>query len=454
MKHYDRGMSAFDGLFVPAELRDAVSPRAWLEAMLDAERALANAGASAGTVPAHLATEIAAACDPDRFDVEQLADDGRAVGNPAEPLVRVLAGAVGDDAARYVHRGATSQDIVDTAAMLVAQRALAVVLREADRVAEATAALAREHRETLMVARTVMQHAVPTTFGVKAAGWLIAVVEARLWLEQVADERLAAQLGGAGGTLAGSGDGGITLLELYARELDLQVPTLPWHTNRTRIAELGAALATAAGVASKIALDLVLLGQTEVAEVAEGRASGRSSTMPQKHNPVGSTLTRANARLAQAQAGVLLGSLEQEHERGAGGWQAEWEALIGALAHTGGSLHALAGALESLEVDAGRMRRNLDLTDGLIMAERIAFVLMERLGRANAQAIVREAATDAAGRKVSFRDALLADPRTGLSAAELDAALDPSTYLGSAAQLVDRALAFHERSRRPSEVDA
>jgi 3-carboxy-cis,cis-muconate cycloisomerase len=305
-----------------------------------------------------------------------------------------------------------------------------------------------------MVARTVMQHAVPTTFGVKAAGWLVAVVEARLWLEQVADERLAAQLGGAGGTLAGSGDTGIALLELYARELDLQVPTLPWHSNRTRVAELGAALATASGVASKIALDLVLLAQTEVGEVTEGRGTGRSSTMPQKRNPVGSTLTRANARLAQAQAGVLLGSLEQEHERAAGGWQAEWEALSGALAHTGGSLHALAGALESLEVDAERMRRNLDLTGGLVMAEPIAFVLMERLGRANAQEIVREAATHAGGRKVSFRDALLADPRIGLSASELDAALDPSTYLGSAAQLVDRAFAFHERSRRPSEVDA
>ena len=454
MKHYDRGMSAFDGLLVTAELRDAVSPQAWLVAMLDAERALANAGAIAGTVPAHLAAEITAACDPERFDVERLAEEGRAVGNPAEPLVRALARAVGDDAARYVHRGATSQDIVDTAAMLVAHRALVLVLREADRVEEATAALAREHGETLMVARTLLQHAVPTTFGVKAAGWLTAVVEARVRLHEVANERLAAQLGGAGGTLAAWGESGIALLELYARELDLQVPTLPWHTNRTRVGELGAALATAAGVASKIALDLVLLAQTEVGEVAEGRGSGRSSTMPQKRNPVGSTLTRANARLAQAQAGVLLGSLEQEHERAAGGWQAEWEALSGALAHTGGSLHALAGALESLEVDAGRMRRNLDLTGGLVMAERIAFVLMERLGRANAQEIVREAATHAAGRKVSFRDALLADPRTGLSASELDAALDPSTYLGSAAQLVDRALAFHERSRRPSEVDA
>jgi 3-carboxy-cis,cis-muconate cycloisomerase len=450
VNHYDRGMSAFDGLFVPAELRAAVSARAWLEAMLDAERALTDAGAAAGTVPQHVATEIAAACDPERFDFEQLVDEGRAVGNLAEPLVRALAGSVGAEAARYVHRGATSQDIVDTAAMLVSRRALALVLAEADDVAAAAAALARDHRDTLMVARTILQHAVPTTFGVKAAGWLTAVVEARGRLEQVSRERLAAQLGGAAGTLAGFGDNGIALLDLYAGELELPAPTIPWHTNRTRIAELGAALALTAGVVSKIALDLVLLAQTEVAEVAEGHGAGRSSTMPQKRNPIGSTLARANARLAAAHATVLVGSLEQEHERAAGAWQAEWAALAGALAHTGGALHALAGALESLEVDATRMRQNLDLTGGLVMAERVSFLLLEQLSRAEAQEIVR----DAASSETSFRDALLADPRTGLEPAELDAALDPSTYLGSSAELVDRALAFYESSRQPSEVDA
>ena len=172
--------------------------------------------------------------------------------------------------------------------------------------------------------------------------------------------------------------------------------------------------------------------------------------MPQKRNPVGSTLARANARLATAHAGVLVGSLEQEHERAAGAWQAEWAALAGALAHTGGALHALAGALESLEVDSTRMRQNLDLTGGLVMAERVAFLLMDRLGRAEAQEIVR----DAAASGTSFRDALLADARTGLEPAALDAALDPSTYLGSAAGLVDRALALYESSRQPNEVDA
>jgi 3-carboxy-cis,cis-muconate cycloisomerase len=301
-----------------------------------------------------------------------------------------------------------------------------------------------------MVARTILQQAVPTTFGLKAAGWLTAIVEARVRLEQVSRERLAAQLGGAAGTLAGFGGGGISLLDLYAQELDLPAPTLPWHTNRTRVAELGAALATAAGVASKIALDLVLLAQTEVAEVAEGHGTGRSSTMPQKRNPVGSTLARASARLGAAQAGVLIGSLEQEHERAAGAWQAEWDALGGALAYTGGALHSLARALESLEVDSARMRANLDLTGGLVMAERVAFLLMDRLSRSEAQEIVGEAASAGMG----FRDALLADPRADLEPAALDAALDPSTYLGSTNGLIERALELYESSRGRNEVDA
>jgi 3-carboxy-cis,cis-muconate cycloisomerase len=176
--------------------------------------------------------------------------------------------------------------------------------------------------------------------------------------------------------------------------------------------------------------------------------------MPQKRNPVGSTLARANARLAVAHTTVLLGSLEQEHERAAGAWQAEWEALVGALAHTGGALHALAGGLQSLEVDSAQMRRNLDLTGGLVMAERIAFLLMDRLGRAEAQEVVRQAAMRAAAAETSFRDALLGDSRAGFEQAELDAALDPATYLGSATQFVDRALAFSNSSGPPNEVDA
>jgi 3-carboxy-cis,cis-muconate cycloisomerase len=439
----DRAAAPVDLLLVPPELRAAVAPRAWLVAMLEAERALAAAGAAAGLVPPEAAAEIGIACHAGRYDAEALAVEGRASANAAEPLVRALADAVGPDASRWVHRGATSQDVVDTAAMLVARSALGAIVGEADRIAAACATLAREHRSTPIAARTLLQQAVPTTFGLKAAGWLVAVLEARDALVRVLHERLAAQLGGAGGTLSAFGEQGVAVLEAYARELGLLVPTLPWHTDRTRVAELGAALGGAAGVAAKIALDVQLLAQTEIGEVAEGDAGG-SSTMPHKRNPVGATLARACAELATAHAGVLERALVGEHERAAGVWQAEPAALSGALAYGGGALRALAGSLESLVVDPAAMRRNLDSTGGLVLAERVAFLLMERHSREGAQSIVREAAARARETGTSFRDALLADARTGLDAPTLDAALDPETYLGAARALVDRALALHE----------
>ncbi len=381
MTHYDRGMSAFEALFVPAGLRAAVSGRAWLEGMLASERALARAAAAAGLVPAAAAAEIEAACDPARFDFSQLLEDGRTAGNPVEPLVRALAASVGDDVSRHVHRGATSQDILDTAAMLVARRALQLVLDEADRVVAACAALAREHRSTPMAARTLLQQAVPTTFGLKAAGWLIGVAEARALLAEIAEERLAAQLGGAAGTLSGFGDEGIRVLELYAEELDLAVPALPWHTNRARIAALGGALDIAAGAAAKIALDVA-------APRADGgrrdlRRRGRvSSTMPQKRNPVGAALARASARLAAAHASVLTDALDHEHERAAGAWHAEWDALSGALAHTGGALGRDRGrrSRHSRCIPNGCARTSSS-SGGLVLAERVAFRLLDRLGR-------------------------------------------------------------------------
>ena len=336
-------MTPFSAIFVPEELREAVSDRAWLQGMLDAESALAKAGAALGLVPKNAAARIGDACRAELYDPARLARDGRAVGNPAEPLVRELRAAAGDEAADYVHLGATSQDIVDTAAMLVSRRATALVLAELDRLAEGCAALARTHRSTPMTARTLLQQAVPTTFGLKAAGWLVAVLEARGRLAAVRDERLAAQLGGAAGTLAALGGDALEVVRLYAEELGLAEPVLPWHTNRQRLAELGAALDGAAGAAAKVGRDIVLLAQTEVGEVAEA-SGGRSSTMPQKRNPVRSTLAIACARLTNAHAGVLLGELAHEHERAVGGWHAEWEALSGALAFAGGAAAAAADA--------------------------------------------------------------------------------------------------------------
>jgi 3-carboxy-cis,cis-muconate cycloisomerase len=385
-------------------------------------------------VPAEAAARIGEACRAELYDTEALAQGGRAVGNPAEPLVRALREAAGGEAADWVHYGATSQDIVDTAAMLVSRRAAELVLAELDRLADGCAELARAHRSTPMAARTLLQQAVPTTFGLKAAGWLVAALEARRRLAVVRAERLAVQLGGAAGTLAALGDEALEIVRLYARELELAEPTLPWHANRQRVAELGAALGGAAGAAAKVGRDLVLLAQSEVGEVTETTGGG-SSTMPQKRNPVLSTLAVACARLAHAHAAVLLGEIPHEHERGVGGWHAEWEALSGALAFAGGAAAAAADAVTGLEIDVERMRANLDAGGGVLVAERVSFALTPTLGRGRAHEVVAEAT-----RSPSFRDALRADERVALSEPELDALLDPGSYLGSAEALVDRAL--------------
>ena len=432
-------MTAFEALFVPADVREAVSGRSWLGALLEVERALAAAGATVGVVPPASAEAIAVACaDGAAFRWDELLDQGHAGGNPVEPLVRALRARVAAEHERFVHHGATSQDVLDSAAMLVTREALARVVGHLDAAAERCAALAREHRETPMAARTLLQQAVPTTFGLVAAGWLVALLDARRRLAELAETGLAVQLGGAAGTLAALGDDGPRVADELARELRLAVPTLPWHVNRVRVAELGAALATAAGVCGKIGQDVVLLSQTELAEVREGSAGG-SSTMPQKRNPVHATLARACAHLAAAHAGVLQGTLVQEHERAAGAWHAEWEALCGALAYAGGAGAAASESLETLEVDTERMRANLDATGGLILAERVASALAGELGRGPAHELVAEAAGAA-----SFREALLAEDRVPLRAQELDALLDPTTYLGSAGALVDRALGRYE----------
>ena len=350
----------FDVLFVPADARDALGDSAWLAALLEVEAALARAEVAAGVIPEEAGEAIEAACRPESFDPSALAVESRAPGNPVEPLVRALREAVGDGgAAEYVHFGATSQDILDTAAMLVSGRVLGLILERLEAVAEECAQLADAHRVTPMIGRTLLQQAEAVTFGLKAAGWLVAVLEARTTLVQVRDERLAVQLGGASGTAAPLGDSGSEVLRLLARELDLAEPVAPWHTNRTRIAELGSALAITAGVAGKIGLDIGLMSQSEVGEVSEANP-GASSAMPHKRNPVGSVLAVACARQANAQAGVLTAALVQEHERAFGGWHAEWPALVGALGYTSGAVDGAHRALEGLEVHEERMQANLE----------------------------------------------------------------------------------------------
>jgi 3-carboxy-cis,cis-muconate cycloisomerase len=347
-------LTTFGPLFVPEPLREAVSDATWLESMLEVERALVNAESLAGIVPADAAGAIAEACVSDHYEIDALSAEGRATGNPVEPLVRALRAQVGGDAARWVHFGATSQDVLDSAAMLVARGALELIQEEVGGVAAACARLVDAHRDTPMAGRTLLQQAVPTTFGLAAAGWLDAVVDARASLAAIV---LPAQLGGAAGTLAPLGAQGLEVLRLFANELELAEPTLPWHTQRAPVRRLAGALAGTAAACAKVGLDVVLLAQTELGEVSEGSGGG-SSTMPHKRNPVRAVLARACARGVRAQVAVLAAG-EHELERAAGAWHAEWGALSEALALTGGASAAIRECLDELQVHPERMRGNM-----------------------------------------------------------------------------------------------
>jgi len=413
----------FEAITARGDAAAAVTDAAWLQAMLDAEAALARALASAGVIEETDAEAIAAACVADRFDADAIAAAASGSGNPVVPLKAALTEAVEGPAAAHVHRGATSQDILDTAAMLVAARALDPLLDDLLAARHAAGELARAHRDTPVAGRTLLQQAVPTTFGLKAAGWMAGLEDARRWLYELRVERLAAQLGGAAGTLASLGEAGPAVAEAYADALGLPEPVLPWHTLRGRVGELASALAVTSGAAGKVARDVILLSQTEVAEVREAKGGG-SSAMPHKRNPVAAICALACAQQAPGLAATLLGAMAHEHERAAGAWHAEWRPLGELLRSTGSAVAWLRESLEGLEVDPERMRANLEATGGRIMAER----LKGKLAEAD---LARALASD------DFRGAV-----EELGAAEL---LDPAGYLGSAGELVDRALDFYDR---------
>jgi len=445
----------FRPIFVPDRFQGAVSGRAWLQAMLDAEAALAAAEARTDLIPEEAAEIIASRCDAGLFDPEEIGHKGRAAGNPVPPLVKVLTEVVSElseEAARYVHKGATSQDITDTAAMIVAKHALDLILVEVDGISHACARLAETYRNTLMAGRTLLQQALPTTFGLKAAGWLVSVLEARERLLDVRSSRLAAQLGGAAGTLASLGGSGVSVLEEFARELDLAEPVVPWHTDRTRIAEVGGTLSLLAGVLGKISLDVILLSQTEVGEVAEpaGEGRGGSSTLPHKRNPILSVTAAANTRRVQDLSRTLQEAMMQEHERAAGTWHSEWEALSDALALIGGAAAAIREVTEGLRVYPEKMRENLDETGGLLLAENVTTFAAKRLGRLKAHELVQTVARQAVDGGRAFRNELLEDAGICevLSEEEIAAALDPAGYLGSADSFVDRALALYRKEVR------
>ena len=419
----------------------ATGDHAFLQALLDAESALTRAQASSGLAPAEAGRAVTAAADAGRFDARELALRARSGGNPVIPLVAALSAAVDEEVRPYVHRGATSQDILDTAAMLVASRTLAIVLGDLGRTADALERLAAGHRDTPMPGRTLTQHAVPTAFGLKAAGWRSLVLDARDRLRAVRDA-LPVQLGGAAGTLAAftvdtEEAAGPGLVASYARELDLAEPLLPWHTLRTPVADLAGALAFTAGALGKTAADVLTLSRTEIAELSEGSGGG-SSAMPHKANPVRATLIAAAARRAPGAAATLYGSLAAEDERPAGAWHAEWEPLRDLLRTVGGAARDAVELAEGLKVFPSAMRGHLGLTGGLIVSERLAAVAAGRVGRTRAKEILTEAAGRARDEGRPLAEILAGEPAfDGMDLTELT---DPARYTGSAGLLTDRAL--------------
>jgi 3-carboxy-cis,cis-muconate cycloisomerase len=438
----------FAGLFDTGGTR--TGDGAWLQAMLDTEAALARALERAGLAPDGTGAAITAAAVVRRFDLGELGREAAKTGNPVPALARALRALVPADAAGAVHRGATSQDILDTAAMLLAKRGLQSTGADLAAAADAAATLAEAHTGTIMIGRTLLQQAVPVTFGLVAAGWLTSLDEARAGLAEVAAHRLAVQYGGAAGTLSALGSDGPRVAILLAEELGLAVPVLPWHTDRLRIVQLAAALAGAAAALGKIARDVTLLAQSEIAEVSEGgEGRGGSSAMPQKRNPVGAVLILGCTRRVPGLLATLTASAEQEHQRAAGAWHAEWEPLGDLLRLTGSAASWGAGLLGGLQVDAGRMRANLDAAGGFPMAEPVAALLAPALGPGEAHELIAAASARAAAAGQPLGDALTSGEtgealvEAGISAQQIKAALDPAGYLGSAAAFTNAAVAAH-----------
>ena len=436
---------------------------AWLRAMLAAESALARALERAGSAPPGAGAAVtAAAARPGDFDLAELSRSSALTGNPVPGLARALTRLVPDPAAKTaVHKGATSQDIMDTAAMLLARDAIDAAADSLSGAAAAVARLADVHRGSLMIGRTLLQQAVPVTFGMVAAGWLAGLDGALDGLASVRQTRLAVQFGGAAGTLASLGSSGAAVKSLMASELGLADPPLPWHTERLRVIDVAVAMARVTAALSKIARDVTLLAQTEIAEVSEGAPAvaggggsaprrGGSSAMPNKSNPVAAIAILGCARQAGGLLATLVASAEQEHQRGAGSWHAEWQPFSHLLELAVSAAAWARDLLENLTVDTARMAGNLAAAGGLPMAERVTTLLRDSLGAPQAHDLVATAAARSASSGVPLRDVLLATPdvadklsQAGISAAEIEQALNPAGYLGAADAFTAAALAAH-----------
>ena len=396
-----------------------------------------------------------------RIDPAALGAAAALTGNPVPALVRELTALVPPDAASAVHRGATSQDIIDTAAMLLARQALEAITADLAAAADACASLAAAHLDTLMIGRTLLQQAVPITFGLVAAGWLTSLDEARDAVGRVLAQRLAVQFGGAAGTLASLGADGPRVAGLLAAELGLGCPIVPWHTDRGRIIEVGTACASASAALAKIARDVTLLAQSEVGEVreaAEGADSsggvrrGGSSAMPHKQNPVAAIAIVGCTRQVPGLVATLIAAAEQEYQRAAGAWHAEWEPFADLLRLTGSAASWGAELARTLTVDPGRMRANLDAARGLPLAEHVAGLLAPALGQVAAHDLVARGSAHAIAAGVPLQEALLGVPElrqqldaAGITPQQVGSALDPVGYLGAAHQFTDAALAAHAR---------
>ena len=446
----------FDPVLARGAARAAVTDDAWVAALLEVEAALAAAAADVGTLDREDADAIAEACRRP-VDAGALGEQAAASGNPVVPLVAHLRGALSGGAASGVHRGATSQDVMDTAAMLVARAAVGAITADLRAAADAAADLAAAHRDRPAAGRTLLQQAAPITFGLRAAGWCAGLDAAA---DALAAWRPAVQLGGAVGTLAAFDGHGRAVRAALARRLDLVDPPLAWHTERGRIAELAGLLGRAGAAVGSVATDLVLLAQTEVGEVREdvpGR--GGSSTLPHKRNPVAAVSARAAAVAAPGLvASVLTAASLHEHERAAGPWHAEWRPLTELLRTVGSGAAWLADATTHLAVDPDRMAASLDVTGGLLLAEQATTGLRERLGHAAAKDLVTTAASTAQDEHRPFAD-VLAEALAGLDdppadpAAEARALLDPARAVGEAAALVDDLLRSRETQHPDEHAD-
>jgi len=427
---------------------EVFSDAARLQRMLDFEAALARAEVRCGVIPAAAAPAIVSKCKAELIDANALATATAASLNPAIPLVKQLTALVAKDdpeAARFVHWGATSQDANDTGLVLQMREALDILEADLDVLCTGLTDLAEKHCSTPIAGRTLMQHALPTTFGVKVAGWLDAMNRHRERFAETRARVLVLQFGGAVGTLAALRDKGSQVAEALAAELHLGLYTMPWHAQRDRVAEAATTLGLCTGTLGKIARDISLHMQTEIAEVFEpaGEGRGGSSTMPHKRNPVSAAIVLSAATRVPGLVSTMLSAMVQEDERGLGDWHAEWETLPEIFRLTAGALHQMATIIPHLEVDAARMKRNLDATQGLIFAEAVTMAMGNHIGKSAAHGLVEAASRQARESGKHLREVLAQNPAVTerLTAAELDRLFAPENYLGIAEELVDRVIA-------------